>query len=174
MVSIQKNLPYCFLSCCNSIATEDFLEKQNLNMERPDKELQNLKLLQDECKEWILTVRLLLSELTNGVTFLDGTDESRRKLHDDVTSDYHETTTYNEATDKPMTRTTTIKSERTSSKEEDPSLNVNKVSYEALAQDKNVVKVPLEDINMTKGAEESKDAVYKAFSTIEKLQNELM
>lgn len=149
-------------------------------MDRPDKELQNLKLLQDECKEWTLSARLLLSELTNGTAYLEGIHETQKKPQDDMTSDYPETTSYNEATDKAITRTTTVKSERTISKENYQSENDNqklkteKISYEALAHDRNTVKVPLEDINMSKGAEESKDAVYKAFLTIEKLQNELM
>jgi len=173
---------------CDSIVSEDVVEKQNLHKKYPEKEAQQLKELKTECDEWILASKILLSEITNDKSFISNIGKSTRKASEELPIETIEEESENN-TEKSETEIDTKVPEESNTivpeKEEYPhkeSLEDNKEKmYEVLADDKNTTKKVLDGITLNGSGDEKisivkdeQNAAYNTFKTIENLQEQLI
>lgn len=65
------------VKCCAALTAEEMFTKQMHQENDAEKEVLDLKRMQDECNDWIYASKVILSELTGDETFVDSTPPKR-------------------------------------------------------------------------------------------------
>ncbi len=138
--------------------------------------------MQTECNEWMYSAKLLLSELTDDHIHIREMNNMllRHSEEQDLDDDNNDNNKSRRA------RTETLRSGQTQIMNrritpEQQFMNGNGNSYEMISSDQNTQRKPLQNLNVATTPEsiasmpvDNKEAIFNAYKTIEKLQDQLM
>ncbi|CAF3964124.1 unnamed protein product [Rotaria sp. Silwood2] len=148
------------VKCCAALTAEEMFTKQMRKENDAEKEVLDLKRMQDECNDWIYTSKVLLSELTGDESIVD-TSPPKREIEKPSTKDQ---------SDWPDMST-----ERR--KDDDETVGVEHVSFEAisrggLTERRRLGRSP-DDDRASSIASKSAKVGFDALRTIAQLQQQL-
>ncbi|CAF3331691.1 unnamed protein product [Rotaria socialis] len=155
--SITKHI----VKCCAALTAEEMFTKQLHKESDAEKEVLDLKRMQDECYDWIYTSKILLAELTNDESLVD-TSPPKREVERPSTKDQ---------SDWPD-----ISSERR--KDDDDTIGAEHVSFEAisrggLTERRRLGRSGGDDDGASSIASKSAKVGFDALRTIAQLQQQL-